>query len=152
MGACSELGYSQLKTHWSTLEHFLLILGKSLRPFHFQESWIAPSVKVHERIAELRKHYRILLWPLVLLLGIALYPFKTTIVPEWDLRVVDSTNAAVPSINVTEHWQHYLFDREAQEDVRTTREDGRVSFPARSMRASLLHRAFATIVKVSRYA
>ena len=108
-------------------------------------------MKVHERIAELRKRYRILLWPLVLLLVITLYPFKTTIVPEWGLRVVDDSYAAVPAIKVTEHWQHYLFDAEAQEDVRTTREDGRVSFPARTMRASLLHRAFATVVKVSRY-
>src|SRR5687767_8934273 len=84
---------------------------------------------------------------LVLLL-ILLYPFKTTTVPEWNLRVRDDSGAAVRGIKVTEHWQHYLLEANGHEDPRITNEEGRVGFPARSIRASLLSRLLARIGKV----
>ena len=84
---------------------------------------------------------------LVLLL-ILLYPFKTTTVPEWNLRVLHDGGAAVRGIKVTEHWQHYLLEASGHEDPRTTNEEGRVGFPARSIRASLLRRLLARIGKV----
>jgi hypothetical protein len=84
---------------------------------------------------------------LVLLL-ILLYPFKTTTVPEWNLRVLDDGGAAVRGIKVTEHWQHYLLEASGHEDPRTTNEEGRVGFPARSIRASVLGRLLARIGKI----
>jgi len=51
----------------------------------------------------------------------------------------------VPAINVTEHWQHYLLESSGNEDVRQTEAQGRVSFPDRAIRASLLRRLLATI-------
>lgn len=85
---------------------------------------------------------------LLLLLLVLVYPFKTTIVPEWNLKVVDDGGVAVGEINVTEHWQHYLLESAAHEDVQRTGQDGLVSFPARSIRASLLGRAWATINRI----
>ena len=76
------------------------------------------------------------------------YPFQTTIVPEWNLKVVDEEGATVRDVNVTEHWQHFLLEKAAHEDVRRVGETGIVSFPVRSIRASLLQRGLATIGRI----
>ncbi|MGH9906819.1 MAG: hypothetical protein ACRD8U_14705 [Pyrinomonadaceae bacterium] len=73
------------------------------------------------------------------------FPFKTTIVPEWRLRVVDQAGAPVPGINVTEHWQHFLLESVGHEELRQTGIDGTVSFSGRTIRASLLRRLLATL-------
>lgn len=82
---------------------------------------------------------------LVVFLLIFLYPYQTTTVPQWDLRVVDDAGAPVREINVTEHWQHYPLDSSGHEEVQTTNQDGLVSFGLRSIRASLARRVFARI-------
>lgn len=82
---------------------------------------------------------------LALCLVTLLFPFKTTIVPEWSLRVVDQTGEAVSAINVTEHWQHYLLESAGHEELRQTAPDGTVSFSERTIRASLLRRLLATL-------
>ena len=85
---------------------------------------------------------------LALLLVTFLYPFQTTTVPEWNVRVVDDAGAPVHEINVTEHWQHYLLEADGHEEVQTTNQDGRVGFGPRSIRASLARRLFARITKI----
>ena len=85
---------------------------------------------------------------LAILLVTFLYPFQTTIVPEWDLRVLDDAGAPVHEINVTEHWQHYLVEADGHEEVQTTNQDGRVNFGVRSIRASAVRRLFARIRKI----
>jgi hypothetical protein len=87
---------------------------------------------------------------LLLLLILLVFPYKTIIVPPWTLRVVDESGAAVRGINVTEHWQHYLLESSGHEDVRQTGADGHVSFPERTIRASLLGRFLATIVRLTK--
>ena len=87
---------------------------------------------------------------IILLLLILIFPFKTIIVPTWTLKIVDESGTAVRGINVTEHWQHYLVESSGHEDVRQTGADGSVSFPERSIRASLLRRFLATIVRLTR--
>lgn len=87
---------------------------------------------------------------LLLLLLILVYPFQTTIVPEWSLKVVDEEGAPARDVNVTEHWQHYLVESSSHEDVQRSGADGRVSFPARSIRLSLVGRAWATISRIKR--
>ena len=82
---------------------------------------------------------------LLLLVGVVVYPFQMTIVPEWKLRVITDAGSPVGEINVTEHWQHYLFERHAHEDAQKTGVDGRVSFPERTLRASVLKRVMATV-------
>jgi hypothetical protein len=81
------------------------------------------------------------------LLVLLVYPFKTTVVPDWSLRVVDDSGVPVPSINATEHWQHYLLENSAHEELRQTGADGSVSFPERTIRASVLRRFLATLTR-----
>src|SRR4029453_18300713 len=76
----------------------------------------------------------------VLVLVVFLYPFETTTVPHWNLRVVDDAGAPVREINVTEHWQDYLLETEGHEEAKTTNQDGLVSFEARAIRASVAGR------------
>ncbi|MGH9969635.1 MAG: hypothetical protein ACREBG_17825 [Pyrinomonadaceae bacterium] len=104
-----------------------------------------------ERLAQLSPRWRLVLGStLLLLLLVLLYPFKTVIVPEWNVRVVDDGGAPVRQIRVTEHWQDYLLEAAGHEDARTTNEDGRVGFPPRSIRAGLVSRLLARISKLTK--
>lgn len=85
-----------------------------------------------------------------LLLLVLCYPFKTTIVPEWSLKVVSDAGAPVSAINVTEHWQHFLLESSSHEEVQRTGENGLVKFPERSIRASLVRRVWATVDRIRR--
>lgn len=87
----------------------------------------------------------------VLILVIFLYPFETTTVPQWNLRVLDEAGAPVREINVTEHWQNYLLESEGHEEAQTTNQDGLVSFRARTIRAGIAGRLFARIRKLGSY-
>lgn len=86
----------------------------------------------------------------LLLLILVIFPFKTIIVPAWSLRVVDESGSPLHGIKVTEHWQHYLLESSAHEDVRQTEVDGRVSFPDRTIRASLVRRLLATVGRLGK--
>jgi hypothetical protein len=79
------------------------------------------------------------------------YPFQSTTVPEWNLRVVDDGGAPVREINVTEHWQDYMLETEGHEEARTTDQDGRVTFGPRNLRASLTRRLLARISKFGKH-
>ena len=87
---------------------------------------------------------------LLFILLLLFYPFQTTIVPEWSLKVVDEEGAFVRDVNVTEHWQHFLLENSSHEEARRVGGDGAVSFPARTIRASLVRRGFATIGRIKR--
>ena len=87
---------------------------------------------------------------ILLILILLFYPFQTTIVPEWSLKVVDEDGAVVRDVNVTEHWQHYLLESSSHEDARTVGQNGAVSFPERNIRASLVRRGLATIGRIKR--
>lgn len=87
---------------------------------------------------------------LVLSLVTLLFPFKTTTLPQWNLRVFDDAGAPVRGINVTEHWQHYLLEPSGHEELQVTNQDGLVSFEPRSLRASVARRLFARISKFAR--
>lgn len=86
----------------------------------------------------------------LLVLLLLFYPFQTTIVPEWSLKVVDEEGVAVRDVNVTEHWQHFLLESLSHEEQRLVQENGAVSFPARTIRASLVSRGMATISRIKR--
>ncbi|MGH9870976.1 MAG: hypothetical protein ACRD9S_00645 [Pyrinomonadaceae bacterium] len=87
----------------------------------------------------------------VVFLVVLLYPFETTTVPQWNLRIVDDAGAPVREINVTEHWQNYLLESGGHEEAQTTNQDGLVSFAVRNIRASLVSRLFARIGKFGNY-
>jgi hypothetical protein len=87
----------------------------------------------------------------VLLLVILLYPFETTIVPQWNLRVVDDAGAPIREINVTEHWQDYLLETTGHEEAQTTKDGGLASFGERNIRAGVARRLIARISKFGNY-
>jgi hypothetical protein len=81
---------------------------------------------------------------------VLIFPYKTTIVPAWTLKVVDESRIPVPAVNVTQHWQHYLLESEGHEDHRRVGNDGLVSFPERTIRASLLRKLQATLNRLGK--
>jgi len=87
---------------------------------------------------------------LLCLFAILLYPFKTTVVPRWNLHVVDEQGASVPEINVTQHWQHNSLESEGHEELLKTDAEGRVVFPERSIRAGLVSRGLKPVWKLLR--
>jgi hypothetical protein len=87
---------------------------------------------------------------LVVVVLVLVYPFKTVVVPAWPLRVIDNSNRPIAGINVTEHWQHYLLEDEGHEVLQRSDEFGAVSFPERSIRASLLRRGYRMLTKIGR--
>jgi hypothetical protein len=80
-----------------------------------------------------------------------LYPFETTTVPQWNLRIVDDAGAPVREINVTEHWQNYLLETGGHEEAKATNQDGLVSFDERSIRAGVARRLISRISKFGNY-
>jgi hypothetical protein len=82
---------------------------------------------------------------LVVFLITILYPFKTTIVPQWRIHVLDETGAPVRAISVTEHWQHYTLEAQGREEILKTDETGWVDFPERTVRGNVISRLAGTI-------
>jgi len=87
----------------------------------------------------------------ILVLVTFLYPFETTTVPQWNLRVVDDAGAPVREINVTEHWQNYLLESEGHEKAQMTNQDGLVNFDTRPIRASIARRLISRISKLGNH-
>ena len=77
---------------------------------------------------------------LVLLAIVFLYPFETTLVPEWKVRIVDESGAVVAGVAVKEGWIHNSVERNRHEQTLTTDSEGYVAFPSRALRANLLLR------------
>ena len=77
---------------------------------------------------------------LVALFAILLFPFETTVVPEQQVLVVNEDMRPIKGALVRQIWQHYSLEREGhEEDVRTD-QSGRLTFPRRTIRASLFRR------------
>jgi hypothetical protein len=83
------------------------------------------------------------IWILALLGAIAvllLYPFETTVVPEWKARIVDESGNPMRMTGVREVWKHYTIESNSHEEESITDIDGYVTFPRRTVRGSLLVR------------
>ena len=108
-------------------------------------------MKLFGKIPALPKRWRKLLaGALLLILLILFFPFQSITVPRWRLHVIDETGTLVSGISVTEHWQHYLLESEGHEQVLRTDASGRVDFPARTIRASIVARVIDTIINFAR--
>lgn len=87
-----------------------------------------------------------------LTLGLAalvlLYPFETTVVPEWRIRVVDEHGVPIKGKFVRESWAHYSLELDPTVNGadRWTDDKGYVTFPKGTVRASLLRRAVFPIL------
>jgi hypothetical protein len=94
--------------------------------------------------------YRRLRWiglAMVLLLGV-LYPFESTVVPEWTLRVVGQRGNPVRGEFVRESWAHYSLELNPTRygADRWSDDNGYVSFPKGTIRASLARRAIFPVL------
>lgn len=75
-----------------------------------------------------------------LLMAALLYPFETTVVPEWRIHIVDESGRPVGNLAVNEGWIDYSIESNRHEEVRTANSEGFLEFPRRTIRASLLVR------------
>jgi hypothetical protein len=85
----------------------------------------------------------LLLFILVLPLLALAYPFETTVVPEWKIRVVDEIGNPFVGARVVQQWDHYSLGIGGGEE-KWADEDGYVVFPKRTARSSLLYRILRT--------
>lgn len=86
---------------------------------------------------------------LLIVLGvISLYPYKTTVVPAWKLRVVDAEGNPVKNMPVNYSWQNYSLESNGNEERTRTDENGYVSFPERTIRAALLQRMLGPVLNI----
>lgn len=110
-----------------------------------------PAMKIINWISDRwRQSYRfriVLVVGLVLILTVLFFPYKTTTVPEWNLRIVDDGGTPVREINVTEHWQDYPLELSGNEEAKRTDSNGTARFDPRTIRASLARRLFARVTK-----
>ena len=95
----------------------------------------------------IRKNKRLVTWTLIACLAVLLaYPFDTTVVPEWKIRIVDETSKPVPNIVVREQWRNHSVEFHGHNEDRMTNSEGSVSFPRRTVRASLIFRVVGRAV------
>ncbi len=81
-----------------------------------------------------------------LLLAASLYPFETTVVPEWKIHIVDESGKPVGNLSINEGWIDYYIESNRHEEVRRANSEGYVEFPRRTVRASLLARIKGALV------
>jgi hypothetical protein len=80
------------------------------------------------------------------LLALLVYPFETTVVPDWKIRIVDEASKPVTSVVVREQWRNHSVEFSGQNEDRMTDNDGYVSFPRRTVRAPLIFRVVGAVV------
>jgi hypothetical protein len=83
----------------------------------------------------------------VIVMVIMLIPFESTVVPAWRIRVIDENGRPYAGQRVRQLWKHYTLETEAGQNIedQLTDRDGYVSFPERTIKASLLRRVVLTI-------
>ena len=80
------------------------------------------------------------LW-IVIILGVAsLYPFESTIMPSQNVLVVTEDWRPIQDVAVRQIWQNYSLESRSHEEDLRTGPNGRVTFPRRTIRASLVRR------------
>jgi hypothetical protein len=83
---------------------------------------------------------------LVVILGVLLFPFKTTVVPLWKVRVVDEAGKPLAQVAVTEYWRHTSAESDDHHAESITDDSGYVTFPRRTIRASLIRRLIGQLI------
>lgn len=68
-------------------------------------------------------------------------PTEQTVAPRWEVTVVDDKGARLAGINVREAWQQGSLEEKGHEEVLKTDRNGKVIFPKRTMKVSMVSRA-----------
>ncbi|PWT93496.1 MAG: hypothetical protein C5B55_04460 [Blastocatellia bacterium] len=98
--------------------------------------------------SEQRTKSRLKLILVALLVGLAVYPFESIVIPAWKLRVIDTTGEPCPNMRVNEGWGHNSLKLQSagEGDFMLTNQSGYVQFPARTIRASLIRRTVVPLI------
>jgi hypothetical protein len=74
-------------------------------------------------------------------------PRESAVVPAWKIRVVDEAGKPYVGLQVRQAWKHYSLELEGGRNMedRWTDASGYVEFPARTLRLSLLSRAYRLV-------
>lgn len=86
---------------------------------------------------------------IVFLAVLVLYPFKKTLVPEQRVLVVTEDMHPISNAMVRQSWQDYSLERYGHEEDLPTDTHGRVTFPARSIRAPLVWRLLGPLASIA---
>ena len=78
-------------------------------------------------------------------LAFCLAPINWPAAPRWDVLVVDELGKPVQGMTVRETWYNYSVDRGQGTEDRQSDVDGRVTFPARRSRYTVLRRSRGTL-------
>ena len=77
----------------------------------------------------------------VIALIVLLFPYRSTVVPEWRIRVIDEAGKPFAGAAVRQTWYHYSYQVGGGGD-QTADELGYAVFPERTFTASLLYRVW----------
>jgi hypothetical protein len=101
-------------------------------------------------MSEFRKPVLVLSIILAVMVTLLLYPFESTVVPQWRVRVLDEAGNSVRGVRLSESWSDDSVESHDHTEHLSTDADGYVTFPRRTVKANLLARiarkAFITIV------
>ena len=85
----------------------------------------------------------------VFLASLILYPFKKVMVPEQHVLIVTKDMHPIENAIVRQSWQDYSLERYGHEEDLPTDTHGRVTFPARSIRAPLVWRLLGPLASIA---
>jgi hypothetical protein len=91
-------------------------------------------------------------WVIVVLVSLAvvmLYPFKKTVVPSQQVLVTTKDMHPISNALVRQIWQDYSLERYGHEEDLPTDTHGRVTFPARTIRAPLVWRFLGPLASIA---
>jgi hypothetical protein len=83
---------------------------------------------------------------LIVMLAVLSYPYETTVVPQWTVRVVDEAGSPLGKAVVTEYWRNTSIESGDHHAESVTDGKGYVTFPRRTIRASLLRRVIGPLI------
>ena len=90
-------------------------------------------------------------WAFFFIVGVALlYPFDSVVTPAKEVLVVNEDQHPIQGVMVRQIWQNYSIESTGHEEDLRTDENGRVSFPKRTVKASLATRILHPIWNVVR--
>lgn len=88
------------------------------------------------------------LWILIAvgIVAVLSYPYETTVVPTWRVRVLDEERNPLGRVRVTEYWSDASVERDDHHAESITDDGGYVTFPTRTIRASLIRRGIVPLI------